>query len=401
MLLGCASVPRYALLAAAGGRRELLTRPVVLAPEAGGPQVIGDVSGPAEAFGIVAGMRVAEALGRCPGLAMIPPDPQRSEEEWERALERLEGIGAAVESQRAGEAFFGLDGLRGLWGRPERALERARRALGLGARVGAGPTRLCAAGAARRGRGRAAVIVGEREGRAFLAELPVSLLRDHFTRDEWAGVNLVDTLERLGVATLGDLAALPKAAVADRFGRSGLRALRMARAQEESLAPRVPGEELREEVALPEEATGPHLERALELLLDRMLADPARRRRSFRRLRLEARLAGGGGWRIEAVARRATADRERLLLMLRPRLASLPAPASRLVLRALELGDDLPEQQALTRDELERRRGRLSEAVRQARAVAGRGAVLRALDADPGSGSPERRMRLSPFPEDR
>ena len=116
---------------------------------------------------------------------------------------------------------------------------------------------------------------------------------------------------------------------------------------------------------------------------------------------MEARLAGGGGWRIEAVTRRATADRERLLLALRPKLGSLPAPASTLGLRALELGDGAPEQPALVRDESAQRLGRLSEAVRQARAVAGRGAVLRVLDVDPGSGVPERRVTLTPFPEDR
>ena len=57
-----------------------------------------------------------------------------------------------------------------------------------------------------------------------------------------------------------------------------------------------------------------------------------------RRLRLEARLAGGGGWRIEAPLRQASADRERLLLALQPKLGGLPAPALTLALRALETG---------------------------------------------------------------
>lgn len=398
-------IPRFELVAAAGERRELLLRPVALAPEPDGPQVIGDASGAAEAFGVTAGMRLAEALARCPGLALIPPDPQRAEEAWERSLTRLEGIGAAVESERPGEAFFGLEGLRGLWGTPDRTLGRARKALGeRAARLGAGPSRLCALAAAersrpRRGRNEGA-IVGARGARAFLAPLPVGILR-HRLGDEWTGATLTDTLERLGVGTLGDLAALPESAVADRFGRPGLRALRMARGDDEPLRPRAPREELREELDLPDAATGEHLQRALELLVDRLLADPARRGRSFRRLRLEARLAGGGGWRIEAVTRRATADRERLLLLLRPKLESLPAPASRLALRGLELGDGAPEQPQLLRDERAQRRGRLAEAVRQARAAAGRGAVLRVLDVDAASCVPERRATLTPFPEDR
>jgi protein ImuB len=448
VMIACVLIPRFGLVAAAAGRRELLARPVALAPEPGGPQVVGEVSGAAEAFGITEGMRMAEALGRCPALALIPPDPARAEEAWEARLARIEAIGAAVESLRPGEMFFGLDGLRGLWGRPERPpaslsrlgeaegeaqsrapaslsrlgeaegeaqsrapaslsrliLERAQRVVGRGARLGAGPTRLCALAAALRFRPRAGhtrpVVVGERAARSFLEPLPIGLLRDRLG-DEWIGVNLVDTLDRLGVTTLGELAALPDSAVADRFGTAGMRALAMARGSDEPLRPRPPREELREELELPDAATGGQLERALELLVDRLLASPLRHGRSLRRLRLEARLAGGGGWRIEAVLRSATASRERLLLALHPKLSALPAPASHLALRGLELGDGGPQQPALVGDERERRHGLIAEAVRQARAAAGRGAVLRVLEVDAESSVPERRATLTPFPEDR
>jgi protein ImuB len=402
VVIACVLIPRFGLVAAVAERRELLSRPVALAPEAGGPQVVGEVSGAAEAFGITEGMRLAEALGRCPALALIPPDPARAEEAWEERLGQVEAIGAAVESDRPGEMFFGLDSLRGLLGRPERALERARRVAGRGARLGAGPTRLCALAAALRSRPRRGgpLVVAERKARSFLEPLPIGILRDRLG-DEWTGVSLVDTLERLGVGTLGDLAGLPDSAVADRFGTDGMRALAMARGIEEPLRPRPPREELREELELPDAATGGQLERALELLVDRLLTSPDRRGRSFRRLRLEARLAGGGGWRIEAVLRNATVDRERLLLALGPKLAALPAPASHLALRAIELGDGAPRQPALTSDEHERRRGLIAEAVRHARAAAGRGAVLRVLEVDTDSSVPERRATLTPFPEDR
>jgi len=402
-MVACALIPRFELRAALAGRREMMARPVALAPAPGGVQVIGDTSGAAEAFGVVAGMRLGEALGRCPTLALVPADPQRAADAWEGSLATLEGIGAAVESERPGEAFFGLDGLRALWGRPERAIERARRLLGPGVRLGAGPTRLVALAAALRSRPRrekAATMVSEREARAFLARLEVAVLRDRMG-DEWTGVNLVGTLERLGVSTLGELASLPDSAVADRFGKPGLRALEMARGVEAPLRPRAPREELREELELHDAATAGQLDRALELLLDRLLANPLRCGRSLRRLRIEARLAGSGGWRIEASTRQATADRERLLLVLAPKLAALPAPATHLALRGLELGEPAPRQPTLYSDETEERRGRVAEAVRHARAAAGRGAVLRILDVDPGANVPERWATLTPFPTDR
>jgi protein ImuB len=243
------------------------------------------------------------------------------------------------------------------------------------------------------------VIVSEREARGFLAALEVGVLRERMG-DEWTGVNLVDTLGRLGVRTLGELASLPADAVADRFGDPGLRALGMARGVEDPLRPRQPRAELREEIELHDAATAGQLERALELLVDRLLSNPLRRGRSFRRLRIEARLAGGGGWRIEAPTRQATANRERLLLVLRPKLEALPAPAIRLALRGLELGEPQPRQPTLRADEAEERRGRVAEAVRHARAAAGRGAVLRVLEVDPGADVPERWATLTPFPED-
>ena len=58
--------PRFALTTAVGDRSELLRRPVALAPEPGGAQQVGEVSLAAEAFGIQPGMRLGEALARCP-----------------------------------------------------------------------------------------------------------------------------------------------------------------------------------------------------------------------------------------------------------------------------------------------------------------------------------------------
>ncbi len=398
--IACALIPRFALLATLDERRALLTRPLALAPEPGGPQVIGETSGPAEAFGVRAGMRLGEALARCPELSLVAPDPERAEAAWEEVLRRLESIGAAVEPGRPGEAFFEAAGLRGLWGGSvEGVLRQARKAIGPSVRLGAGKTRLCAYAAALQARPRRApVVVPAAMARAFLAPLPVGLLRDRLS-DEWERADLPEKLERLGVGTLGQLAALPDAAIADRFGEAGLRALRMARGTDEPLRPRRAHEVLVELLELPEATSGPQLERALALLVDRLLARPERHGRSLRRLRIGARLAGGGSWRSTAALRRASADPVRLRLALLPKLEELPGPAATLSLRALETGPPASDQAALGGSAQRNRRRRLAEAVRQVRAVAGKDAVLRVLDVDSESRVPERRSLLTPFQE--
>jgi protein ImuB len=397
-MIGCALTPRLSLVAAMGERRELLGRPVALAPEPDGPQAIGATSGAAEAFGVKPGMRLAEALARCPSLVLVPPDPARAEVAWEKALRRLEGIGAAVEPGRPGEAFFAVEALRGLYGAPEAVLARAQRTLGSPARLGAGPSRLCAYAATLRARARRSPpIVSGPAARRLVAGLPVDILRDRLP-GEWERHELPEALERLGVRTLGELASLPTWAIADRFGKPGLQALRIARGADEPLHPRCPPSELVERLALPETASGAQLGRTLQLLVERLLANPARLGRSFRRLRLEAQLAAGGGWRVDATLRRASAEPERLRLALAPKLDRLPGPAKALGLRALEMGPKSHGQWPLARSPADERRQRLTEAVRQARAVAGRDALLRVVEVDPRSRVPERRALLTPFP---
>ena len=197
-MIVCVLIPRFALLAALGGDRESLLRPVALAPEPGRAQTVGEVSGPAEAFGIRPGMALAEALARCPELVLVAPDADRTESAWEELLRRLEELGAAVESGGSGEAFFEADGIKALWGgHIESLAARIRRLLGVPARIGAAPTRFAAYAAAARARRRAGrgrvEIVPPGAVRAFLAPLPVSLLHARLEDD------VSPALERLGI----------------------------------------------------------------------------------------------------------------------------------------------------------------------------------------------------------
>lgn len=405
MTIVCVLYPRFELLAALGDRRALLSEPAAVAPEAGREQMVGEVSAPAEAYGIVRGMRLGEAMSRCPGLRLVPPDPEGVRSLWGAVLDRLEGIGAKVESDHAGAAFFTAAGLQGIHGGDlAGVLSAARRALGAGARFGVAPSRFASHAAAlqvrprRRNPGRSrflnAVVVEPKAARDFLAPLPVALLR---TRPELQA--LPEVLERLGIRTLGEFAALPSRAVAERFGHPGLLALDLSRGRDTPLEPRRPFEPVLERLDLPEAASGQQLERALELLIARVLARRERRGRSLRGLAVSARFVAGGTWRTSVTLRHASADPARIRLALAQKLAELPAPSESLALEVEAFGPPAHDQRHLLDEADVVRRSRLDEAVRQARQAAGADAALRVLDVDPDSRIPERRAVLAPFPD--
>jgi protein ImuB len=392
-LIVCVLIPRFELAVAAGGRKTLAEGPVALAPEPGREQFIGEVSAQAEAHGVKAGLRLGEALARCPTLKLVAPDPAGVADEWERLLTALESIGAAVEPGRPGLAWFDEQGLRNLYGgTTEGVIAAARRALKTPARLGAAPSRFAALAAASRARARRAEITPPGPLSAYLAPLPVDLLK---TRSQTA--QLPDLLERFGIHTLGELAKLPIPALADRFGTAGPLARELAKGQDSPLKPRRPSELLEERLELPESASGPQLERALGLLIDRLLARRERRGRSIRAAVLSAKLVEGGTWRIRMTFREALADPKRMRLVLTPRLTELPAPADALRLRAEGFGPPAGDQRSLIAEAAAVRAGRLREAVRQARAAAGPDAALRILAVDPDSRVPERRLALTPW----
>ncbi|MGB7588607.1 MAG: hypothetical protein WBM00_07860 [Solirubrobacterales bacterium] len=315
---------------------------------------------------------------------------------WEETLRKLEGVGAAVEPRRMGEAFFAVDGLRGIHGGSTAGVMAAvRGALEMPARDAVAPTRFAASAAA--SRGEAAVF--PHTFREFLTRLPVSALTGWLPLSELATADLLEVMERLGIATLGGLARLSPKRVADRFGPAGLRALQIARGEDEPLRPREPHEELVEEIELPEGTAGRQLDRALELLIDRLLAAPQRRGRTLLSLRLGALLSGGGSWSVDQGLGRPTASPRVLRSVLAPRLELLPAPAVSLWLRAVGLGPRAADQLQLSVRGDEPRRRRLGAAVREVRAAQGGTALLKVLPVDGTSRVPERWVMLTPFPD--
>jgi protein ImuB len=188
----------------------------------------------ARAEGVVPGLRRREAQARCPALAVLDHDPARDARAFEPVVVALEALTPRIEISEPGRCGFPTRGPSRYFGGDDavarRAAELAEGVVPAGwpVRVGVADGRFAATVAAHRASATLVIPVGG--GHGFLAPLPLTLL--DVTLDPGADRrpldDLVDVLGRLGLRTLGELAALPMTDVVARFGALGAAVHRLA-----------------------------------------------------------------------------------------------------------------------------------------------------------------------------
>jgi protein ImuB len=345
------------------------------------------------------------ALAICPSLHSALDDPVSAAEQWERLVGRLEGIGAAVESQQPGEAFFSAGGLRGLYGgKLANVVAVAQRAVEMPVRGAVAPARFASFIAAVILPGRSAVlrrqsdrVVGEADLSDFLAPLPISALTVGPGLPPSSAQALVLCLADLGFERLDQLASTSADHIADRFGPVGLQAHRMARGEDRELRLRSRHEELEEEIDFPDAIAGQQLEASLEQLVARLLSSPQRKERTILAVCLSACLVSGGSWTSTQVFGKPTASKKTIYDLLLRRLTDLPSPTASLKLKATQLGSPPADQLRLPNTDGRAGADRLETAIRQAQVLQGPSAMLRIREAEGNSRFPERRAILTPF----
>ncbi len=186
----------------------------------------------------------------------------------------------------AAVADVGVEGRIGIADGLFAALLAARAARPVAARPS---TRSARPVADRSGTGRLVTVVPPGGTAEFLAPQPVSVLVDQDQDEDLAGL-----LHRLGLRTLGDLAALSAADVASRFGDAGEAAHRLARGGSRPLAVRPPDEDLSvaQEFDPPESRSEPVVF-AAKALAERMLSGLTARGLTCVRVQVLARWADG------------------------------------------------------------------------------------------------------------
>jgi protein ImuB len=191
----------------------------------------------ARAEGVATGLRRREAQRRCTGLVLVDGDPDRDARAYEPVVAAVEALAPKVEILRPGECAFPAHGAARFHGGEQELVAKVTaavdRALGGRGRCRAGiADGVFAAGlAARHG-----MLVPPGASASFLAPFGVATLDRP---------DLADLFTRLGLHTLGQLAALPGADLAARFGPEGIRAHRLASGEDERPAnPRRPPPDL-------------------------------------------------------------------------------------------------------------------------------------------------------------
>jgi DNA polymerase-4 len=192
----------------------LAGKPVVVGG-AGSRGVVMSASYEARAFGIRNAMPAVRARRLCPDTVFLPPDFESYRAHSNRFREVLLSVTPLVEPIALDEAFLDVSGAVLLFGAPEEIAERVRRQvrseLGVTCSVGVAPNKLVAKLASRHAKPDGLVVVQDDELPAFLEPLPA--------RSLWGvGEKTVETLARLGVRTVGDLARTPPSVLARLLG---------------------------------------------------------------------------------------------------------------------------------------------------------------------------------------
>lgn len=202
---------------------ELLLRPdlhgkAVIVGGLGGRSVVLSASYEARRFGVRSAMPMAAALRQCPQAVVLEPHHAKYAEVSSRIMGIFGTITPLVEQLSVDEAFLDVSGAIRRLGDPrtigETIRAKIRQELGITASVGIATTKFVAKIASTRAKPDGLLIIPSADTVTYLHTLPVSAL--------WGvGAKTQETLARLGIRTVKDVAHTPVPALQRLLGVSG------------------------------------------------------------------------------------------------------------------------------------------------------------------------------------
>jgi DNA polymerase-4 len=266
-------------------RPELRGLPVVVAGS--GPRaVVTTASYEARKFGVFSATPASRARRLCPDAVFIPPDFPFYREASKRVMDILRSHVERVEVVGLDEAYLDLDGLISPKAAMRRLIADVREQTGLTCSVGIGPNKLVAKVASDAEKPRGFVVLSREQACERFAASPPGLVPG-------IGPKTVERLERLGVTTLGALAAAPDELLAQQFGANhgpDLRRLARFEGAGQLTLDRVAVSESRETTFDCDVADAEELERILDRLTARLCEGLAKADRRGRTIAIKVRL---------------------------------------------------------------------------------------------------------------
>jgi DNA polymerase-4 len=185
--------------------------------------VVMSASYEARARGLHSAMPSVRARRLCPDVVFVPPDFEAYRAHSNRFREILLSVTPLVEPISLDEAFLDVSGATTLFGPPPEIAARIRRLvadeLSLTVSVGVAATKFVAKVASTRAKPDGLLVVERDRTLAFLRPLPVGAL--------WGvGGKTAETLGRLGIRTVGELADTPDVILERTFGEGHATGLR-------------------------------------------------------------------------------------------------------------------------------------------------------------------------------
>ena len=365
----------------------LRDKPAVIVDRSGGRPLVVDHF-PA-APGVRAGMSLEQGLSRLRDAVVLEGDEPSYRRVFHQMLSSLQRVSDRVEGADLGISYVGMDGLEELYGGETRLVNALLNCVprDLAPRVGVAETKFPAFVAAMTSPP-LGVVKAPEDAEAFLAPHSVDLLP--------IPPGVTADLHRLGLHTMGDVAAMKPDLLVDRFGHEGKRAWDLSRGVDDSpLVPLKVEEPVVERILLPTSSTSLELLLAMvDTLLKRAYSRPRMRDRYAGMAGLECLLSRPPSWEKEVHFKQEVGDWERASAIIRGKLEvdHPQAPVEEMTLALSDLTGESGVQAGLFHDLREERRGRLLEAERRLISrMDGKHALYRVVNVAPWHPAPEMR----------
>ena len=173
---------------------------------------------PAKKYGIHTGESVREALQKCPGLLLVPPNYNLYQRSSSAFIHMLKEYSPFVEQYSIDEAYMDMTGMEAIFGEPEEAAlqmkGRIKQELGFTVNIGVAENKVLAKMASDFKKPDRVHTLWTREIKEKLWPLPVSELF-------FVGRATFRKLNNLGIKTIGDLAEMDPARIKSHLGKMG------------------------------------------------------------------------------------------------------------------------------------------------------------------------------------